>query len=76
MQIEKCIQKTKCDFAGCNNLATYSLSTKGILKRELCFCDDCLREIYEAIGKTQVPKGVKSPFKQNERLRRNNERRG
>ena len=74
MQIEKCLQKTKCDFVGCNNLASYSLSTKGILRRELCFCENCLMEMYEAIGKEKVPKGIKSPFKQNERLRRKNER--
>ena len=74
MQIEKCLQKTKCDFVGCNNLASYSLSTKGILKRELCFCENCLMEMYETIGKLKVPKGVKSPFKQNERLRRKDER--
>lgn len=74
MQIEKCVHKTKCDFAGCNNLADYSLSTKGILKRDLCFCEDCLKGIYEAVAKMQTPKGTKSPFKLNERLRRNNER--
>lgn len=74
MQIEKCLQKTKCDFVGCNNIAAYSLSTKGILKRELCFCQECLNAMYEAIGNVIVPKGTKSPFKQNERLRRKNER--
>ena len=74
MQIEKCLQKTKCDFVGCNNIASYSLSTKGILKRELCFCEDCLKDMYEAIGKTQIPKPVKSHFKLNDRLRRKDER--
>ena len=74
MQIEKCLQKTKCDFVGCNNIASYSLSTKGLIKRELCFCEKCLNEMYEEIGKIKIPKGTKSPFKLNERLRRNNER--
>ena len=74
MQIEKCLQKTKCDFVGCNNIATYSLSTKGILKRELCFCEECLTQMYEAIGKTIIPKGTNSPFKQKDRLRRRDER--
>ena len=74
MQIEKCVHKCKCDFAGCNNLAQYSFSTKGLIKRELCFCEDCLMGMYEEISKMKTPKGTKSPFKLNERLRRKDER--
>ena len=74
MQIELCEHKCKCDFAGCNNFAKYSLSTKGLLRRELCFCEDCLKGIYETASKMKVPKGTKSPFKLNERLRRKDER--
>ena len=74
MQIEYCNHKSKCDFMGCNNLAKYSLSTKGRIKRELCFCEDCLMSIYEEVAKMKVPKGTKSPFKLNEKFRRKDER--
>ena len=68
MQIEMCKTKSKCDFFGCNNLAKYSFSTKGIFKHELCFCEQCLTQMYECIAKLTVPKGTKSPFKLNKRL--------
>ena len=69
MELNKCKHIVKCDFIGCNNLATYSFSTKGLIKRDLCFCNDCLKGMYECISKTQVPKGTESPFKLNKRLK-------
>lgn len=68
MQMEKCTRMTKCDFAGCSNLADYCLSTKGVLKRELAFCSKCLKEMYVEIGKMQTPKATQSPFKLRPRL--------
>ena len=73
MEIEKCKHLTKCDFIGCNNLASYSFSTKGLIRRNLCFCEECLKGIYHAIGKIQTPKGMASPFKLNKKLRREHE---
>ena len=70
MEIRECKHLTKCDFLGCNNLAKYSFSTKGIIRRDLSFCEECLRGMYEATGKLQTPKGVNSPFKLNKKLRR------
>lgn len=70
MQIEKCKRPTKCDFIGCDNLADYSFSTKGLIKRELSFCNECLKGMYQEIGKLQVPKGTNSPFKLNQRLKK------
>lgn len=70
MQIEKCTRMTKCDFAGCNNLADYCFSTKGILKRELAFCNECLSAMYNEIGKLQTPRATQSPFKLKQRLRK------
>lgn len=70
MQIEKCTRVTKCDFLGCNNLADYCFSTKGVLRRELAFCKDCLKGMYEEIGKIQVPKATNSPFKLRSRIRK------
>ncbi len=74
MEINECKHLTKCDFLGCNNKAKYCFSTKGIIRRDLCFCQQCLQGMYEAIAKMQTPKGVKSPFKLNNKLRVKNER--
>lgn len=68
MEINECKHLTKCDFYGCNNLAKYSFTTKGLIRRNLCFCEECLRGMYEAVAKMQTPKGIKSPFKLNKRL--------
>lgn len=73
MEINECKHLTKCDFYGCNNKAKYSFTTKGIIRRDLCFCEDCLKGMYEAIAKMQTPKGIKSPFKLNKKLRVDNE---
>jgi len=70
MQIEKCTHKTKCDMFGCNNLAEYSFSTKGLLKRELNLCDECLKGISEEYRKLETPKGTTSHFRLKDRIRR------
>ncbi len=67
MEIHECKCKVKCDFYGCNNLAKYTFSTKGLIKRDLCFCEECLKGMYQAIGKIQTPKPISSPFKLNKR---------
>ncbi len=73
MEINECKHLTKCDFYGCNNMAKYCFSTKGIIRRDLCFCEECLKGMYNEIAKMQTPKGVKSPFKLNNKLRVKNE---
>ena len=73
MEISKARHKAKCDFYGCNNLADYSFSTKGIIRRDLCFCERCLDGMYQEIGKLKTPKGTSSPFKLNKRMRREND---
>ena len=73
MEIRQCKVKSKCDFYGCNNLATFTFSTKGIIKRDLAFCEECLKGMYQAIGKMQTPKGTQSPFKLNKRMKKEND---
>lgn len=73
MEINECKHKAKCDFLGCNNFAQYSFSTKGVLRRDLSFCGECLKGMYQAIGRMQTPKGLESPYKINKRKRRENE---
>ena len=70
MEIEKCSRPTKCDFAGCNNLATYCFSTKGLIKRELAFCEDRLKEMYREMSKLQIPKPAEAPFKLKPRIKK------
>lgn len=71
MEIFKCKHTVKCDFAGCNNLAEFSFSMKGLIKRDLCFCEECLKSMFECFSKMQIPKGIESPFKLNKRLKKN-----
>ncbi len=63
MKMEICKTQLKCDFIGCKNLAKYSFSTKGFVRRELVFCEDCMKKMFECFSKTLVPKAVDSPFK-------------
>ena len=69
MEIARCNRKTKCDFDGCNNLAEYCFSCKGFFRKDLCFCQDCMKGMLECISKIVVPKGTNSPFKLNKRLK-------
>ncbi len=73
MEINQCGYHVKCDFNGCNNIAKYAFSTKGLIKRDLCFCEECLKEMYELLAKMQTPRALKSPFKLNKKLRRKND---
>lgn len=70
MEILECKHFTKCDFYGCNNLAKYCFTTKGLIKRDLCFCEECLKGMYEQIAKLQIPKGTESPFRLNKKTRK------
>ena len=69
MEINECKHLTKCDFYGCNNLAKYSFSTKGIIRRDLSFCEECLKGMHKEASKILTPKGTTSPFKLNKRLK-------
>lgn len=69
MEINECKHLTKCDFYGCNNLAKYSFCTKGIIRRDLSFCEECLKGMHKAMSKILTPKGTTSPFKLNKRLK-------
>ena len=49
--------------------AKYSFSIKRFIKKDLCFCEECLKGMYNEIAKLQTPKSLKSPFKLNKKLR-------
>ena len=63
MRMEICKRKIMCDFDGCKNLAKYSFSTKGFIRRDLAFCEDCMKQMFECLSKESVPKAVEAPFK-------------
>ena len=63
MKMQMCKHDLKCDFYGCKNLAKYAFSTKGFIRRDLVFCEDCMKKMYALFGETLVPKGVESAFK-------------
>ena len=48
--------KVKCDFAGCNNMADYSIDLKrGIFGGTTDICKICLEELYALVGGQLVP---------------------
>ena len=63
MKMEECKNQMKCDFYGCKNMAKYSFSTKGFIRRDLVFCEDCMKKMFECFSKTVVPKAAEAPFK-------------
>ena len=70
MEINEIKHLVKCDFLGCNYLAKYSFSTKGLIKKDLCFCEECLKQMYELMAKMQIPRSLASPFKLNKRMKK------
>ena len=69
MELFECKHVTKCDFYGCTNLAKYSFSTKGVIKRDLSFCEECMKGMYNCIAKLQIPRALESPYKTIKKLR-------
>ena len=70
MRIEICGHKIKCSFNGCRNLAKYYVSTKGFIRNEFPFCEECMKEFYEELSKIFVPKAIESHFKPDRKIRR------
>lgn len=57
MELKELTYKMKCDMPGCRNLAKYLVESKGVILRDkLCFCENCLEEIYFTYSKKITPK--------------------
>ena len=69
MKMTTCKANLKCDFYGCKNLAKYAFSTKGFVRRELVFCEECMKGMFNCISKLQIPRAVESPFNLKKRLK-------
>lgn len=63
MKLELCSHTTKCDFYGCLNSAKYSFEKDGFRSKRVHLCEQCVRAIYEEIGRFLTPKAVENPFK-------------
>ena len=48
-------------------MAKYSFSTKGFIRRDIVFCEDCMKKMFECFSKNCVPKGVEAPYKSKRR---------
>lgn len=70
MKMESCKNQMKCDFYGCKNMAKFSFSTKGFIRRDLVFCEDCMKKMFECFSKNIVPKPVDAPFKSKKKEKR------
>ena len=58
---------TKCDIAGCNNEAKYTISLKrGIFKGYTDICHHCLNELYTQCGKFVIPQSPPNMLRKKE----------
>ncbi|MEG1751459.1 MAG: hypothetical protein RR247_00075 [Clostridia bacterium] len=63
MELFETKNKTKCDFLTCNNISKYSFRIKKIFNTELNLCESCAKELYNEMGKIQIPRSLETPFK-------------
>ncbi len=70
MKVEECRHTVKCDTSGCKNFAKYYISTRGFLKNEFAFCEECLKSLYSELAKLFVPRAIESHFKPDRITRR------
>lgn len=68
MQDAKKEMSKKCDF--CKENATFCLTRRGLFKRKVCFCKECLKKIANSYAEKEVPKGIESPFRPKVKIRR------
>lgn len=69
MILNEVTHKTKCDFAGCKNLAEICFADENDTKKKICLCKNCASEIYVILAKQNTPKGIEAPFKKQKKLR-------
>ena len=81
MELMKLSVSARCDMHLCPRLATYRIQTgRGGIARltggaGLYLCPECLRELYETIGKELVPKSPDNLIKKAIKRREENEKR-
>ena len=65
--------KIKCDMGGCSNLAVRSFRKNDNRRLQINLCEQCMREMYEVIGKTIVPKSPDNIINKKLKQRKENE---
>ena len=64
MTVEKAKVRVKCDASGCNNLCDYVIvNKKFVFDGSVYLCEDCMKSLYNEIGKFTIPKNVKQLYK-------------
>lgn len=63
MRLKKIEKEKICEVEGCKEKADFTIATKGIFKKEFCFCEECLKKMFKGYLGTSVPKPIESPFK-------------
>ena len=54
MKLYKCQTFAKCDMPYCSTPAKFVFPIKGKLRKEICLCDECAKEMYQELAKEQI----------------------
>lgn len=60
MEVKKCVRKKACGVFECKKCAKFEVLG---LKQNLCFCEDCMRDFYQEMGKNIVPRALVNQYK-------------
>lgn len=61
MEVTECKNHIKCELGACKNRATRTIKFDRVgIRSHIYACDKCLGELYNAIGKSVVPKSVET----------------
>ncbi|MEG1509865.1 MAG: hypothetical protein RR454_05390 [Clostridia bacterium] len=70
MNLETITYKVRCDMPFCNHTAKFSIAKTGFrLKNNFNICEDCAKELYEALSKTIVPHSPENFIKKSNKMR-------
>ena len=70
MQLKQIAKTAKCEILECENFANFSLGIKGVFKKQIHICEECLKKMFKSYVGTSVPRSVESPFKPKSKIRR------
>lgn len=61
MKVEDNTTRVRCELGACKNRAEHAVKFDRVgIRSRLYVCDKCLRELYEAIGETIIPKSIET----------------
>ena len=70
MELVRARFRIRCEMAGCKKASEYAVKTPRFGARaSLNICSDCMKELYELIGKEVVPKPIENAMSGNKRER-------